>query len=66
VPVGFAVTVPAEALVGHQGWQGIMGAIALARALLIASRWFWTRALQHYTAQIALLRQIDAAAREKP
>jgi ABC-2 type transport system permease protein len=48
VPVGFAVTVPAGALVGHQGWQGILGAVALAGALLVASRWFWTRGLRHY------------------
>ena len=48
VPVGFAVTVPAGALVGHQGWQGIVGAVALAGALIAASRWFWTRGLRHY------------------
>jgi ABC-type uncharacterized transport system permease subunit len=40
--------VPAEALVGHQGWQGIVGAVALAGTLLVASRWFWTRGLRHY------------------
>jgi ABC-2 type transport system permease protein len=49
IPVGFAVTIPAESLAG--GLQLIMvpAAIGVAGLFFIASRLFWRYALRHYT-----------------
>jgi ABC-2 type transport system permease protein len=49
VPVAFATTVPAEALTGRLNWQTIVGAIALAAALVVISRFVWLRGLRHYS-----------------
>ncbi|CAN5159978.1 ABC-2 family transporter protein [soil metagenome] len=49
VPVAFAITVPVEALVGRLEPIGLVGALALAAAFLIASRLFWRFGLRHYT-----------------
>jgi ABC-2 type transport system permease protein len=49
VPVTFAVTVPAEALTGRLGGTTLLGAIALAVVLLVASRLIWLRGLRQYS-----------------
>jgi ABC-2 type transport system permease protein len=49
VPVAFAVTVPAEALTGRLDSFTTLGAIALAAALLAASRIFWKIGLRQYS-----------------
>lgn len=49
IPVAFAVTVPAEALTGRLTWQTMLGAIALAIGLFIASRAFWIVGLRRYS-----------------
>ncbi len=49
VPVAFAVTVPAEALTGRLTWQTLLGAAALAIALLILARWVWRTGLRRYS-----------------
>jgi ABC-2 type transport system permease protein len=49
VPVAFATTVPAEALTGRLDTQTLLGALALAGALLVASRLFWRVGLRHYS-----------------
>ncbi len=49
VPVAFAVTVPAEALAGRLSGETLLGAIALAAALLAFSRWFWRLGLRRYS-----------------
>jgi ABC-2 type transport system permease protein len=49
VPVAFATTVPAEALTGRLNGQTLLGALALAAALLVASRLFWRVAIRHYS-----------------
>jgi ABC-2 type transport system permease protein len=49
VPVAFAVTVPAGALVGRLSMQWLIGALALAAVLLVASRRFWKIGLRHYS-----------------
>jgi ABC-2 type transport system permease protein len=49
VPVAFAITVPAEALVGRLTGQTLAGAILLAIVLLVVSRRFWLIGLRHYT-----------------
>jgi ABC-2 type transport system permease protein len=49
VPVAFAITVPAEALVGRLNGPTLLGAVALAVVLLVGSRWFWTVGIRHYS-----------------
>lgn len=48
VPVGFAVTVPAETLVGRLDWRMFAGAMALAITMPILGRLLWTRGLRLY------------------
>jgi ABC-2 type transport system permease protein len=49
VPVAFATTVPAQALTGRLTWQTLLGAIALAGVMLVASRLFWRVGIRHYS-----------------
>ena len=49
VPVAFAVTIPAESLVGRLEPVSLFGTLALALVFLLASRWFWRVGLRHYT-----------------
>ena len=49
VPVAFATTVPAEALTGRLDTPTLFGALALAAALLVASRLFWRTGVRHYS-----------------
>ena len=49
VPVGFAITVPAQGLVGRLSWPALLGAVGLAVALPLAARWFWTVGVRHYS-----------------
>jgi ABC-2 type transport system permease protein len=49
IPVGFAITVPAEGLVGRLNWPTLLGAVALAVALPLVARWFWTVGVRHYS-----------------
>jgi ABC-2 type transport system permease protein len=53
IPVAFATTVPAEALIGRLSWETMLIAVALAMALLIASRLFWLVGLRHYSGSSA-------------
>ena len=48
VPVAFAVTVPAQALAGRLGWQGLAGAWGLAAGLFAAARFLWRAGLRRY------------------
>jgi ABC-2 type transport system permease protein len=48
VPVGFAVTVPAQALAGHVTWPVVAGAAALAVGLFILARVIWRLGLRRY------------------
>ncbi|HYJ13471.1 MAG TPA: ABC-2 family transporter protein [Thermomicrobiales bacterium] len=49
IPVAFAVTVPAQSLTGRLTWPYALGAIGLAIAFALGSRWFWRFGLRHYT-----------------
>lgn len=49
VPVAFATTVPAEAISGRLTTETLIGAVALAVALLLISRWFWKFGIRHYS-----------------
>jgi ABC-2 type transport system permease protein len=49
VPVGFAITVPAEGLVGRMSLTTFAATIALAIALPLVSRWFWRIGVRHYS-----------------
>jgi len=48
VPVGFAVTVPAQALAGQLSWPLLAAAAALAVALFAAARLLWRAGLRRY------------------
>jgi ABC-2 type transport system permease protein len=49
VPIGFAITVPTEGLVGRLSLPTLFGAIALAIALPLLARWFWSIGVRHYS-----------------
>jgi ABC-2 type transport system permease protein len=49
VPIAFAVTVPAQALVGQLSVTGALLSVAVAGLFLAGSRAFWVVALRHYT-----------------
>lgn len=49
VPVAFAVTVPAEALVGRLNPNAFFQSLALAAVLVLLSRWFWNIGIKHYS-----------------
>jgi len=49
VPVGIAITVPAQALTARLTPQAFLLAVAVAAVLVLLSRWFWKFGLRHYT-----------------
>jgi ABC-2 type transport system permease protein len=49
VPIGFAVTVPAQALTGRLHWHTIVVALGFGAALLAFTRWFWRFGLRRYS-----------------
>lgn len=49
VPVGFAVTVPAQALTHRLHWTTAVAAIAFAAVVAVFTRWFWRFGLRRYS-----------------
>jgi ABC-2 type transport system permease protein len=49
VPIGFAITVPTEGLVGRLTSPNLLGAIVLAVALPLVARAFWRIGVRHYS-----------------
>lgn len=49
VPIGFAVTVPAEAVTSRLDWQTMLFAACFAVVLFAFTRWFWRFGLRNYT-----------------
>jgi ABC-2 type transport system permease protein len=49
VPIGFAVTVPAEAVTSRLAWTTLLGAAAFAVVLFAFTRWFWRFGLRRYS-----------------
>jgi ABC-2 type transport system permease protein len=49
VPIGFAITVPAEAVTSRLGWTTVVVALVFAAALFGFTRWFWTFGLRRYS-----------------
>jgi ABC-2 type transport system permease protein len=49
VPVGFAVTVPAQALTHRLHWTTAAVAIGFTVAAALATRWFWRFGLRRYS-----------------
>lgn len=49
IPVGFAVTIPAQALAGGLSAWLVLSAGGIAALFFAAARAFWTYALRHYT-----------------
>lgn len=53
VPVAFAVTFPAQALVGRLSWTVVAGAVGLAAVNLAIASWFFNRGVKSYTSASA-------------
>jgi ABC-2 type transport system permease protein len=49
VPIGFAITIPTEGLVGRLTSPNLLGAIVLAVALPLVARAFWRIGVRHYS-----------------
>jgi ABC-2 type transport system permease protein len=49
VPIGFAITVPAEAVTSRLDWTTVVVALAFTVALFTFTRWFWTFGLRRYS-----------------
>jgi viologen exporter family transport system permease protein len=49
VPIGFAITVPAEAVTSRLGWTTVVVALVFAAVLFTFTRWFWTFGLRRYS-----------------
>ncbi len=49
VPIGFAVTVPAQAITHRLHWDTVAGALLFAFALTVFTRWFWRFGLRRYS-----------------
>lgn len=49
VPVGFAVTIPAEGLIGKSSGASLLGAVALAVVMPVVARLFWRVGVRHYS-----------------
>jgi len=48
IPIGFAVTVPAQALTGRLQWSTVGLAVGFAVVLGAFTRWFWRFGLRRY------------------
>ncbi|MBD0338897.1 MAG: ABC-2 family transporter protein [Thermoleophilia bacterium] len=49
IPIGFAITVPAEAVTSRLEWTTPLLALAFAAALFLVTRWFWRFGLRRYS-----------------
>ena len=49
IPIGFAVTVPAQALTSRLHWPTLALAVGFGCALFAFTRWFWRFGLRHYS-----------------
>jgi ABC-2 type transport system permease protein len=49
IPVGLAVTIPAEAIGGRLGRLGLAEILIGALAAAAFARWFWRQGLKNYT-----------------
>jgi viologen exporter family transport system permease protein len=49
VPIGFAITVPAEAVTSRLAWTTVLVALVFAAALFAFTRWFWRFGLRRYS-----------------
>jgi len=49
VPVGFAVTVPAQAMTSRLSWTTVAVALVFSLALVAFTRWFWRFGLRRYS-----------------
>jgi ABC-2 type transport system permease protein len=49
VPIGFAVTVPAQAMTDRLQWHTVVIALGFATALSAFTRWFWRFGLKRYS-----------------
>ena len=49
IPIGFAITVPAEAVTSRLDWTTVLVALVFAAVLFAFTRWFWRFGLRRYS-----------------
>jgi ABC-2 type transport system permease protein len=49
IPIGFAITVPAEAVTSRLEWTTVLVALVFAAVLFAFTRWFWSFGLRRYS-----------------
>jgi ABC-2 type transport system permease protein len=49
VPIGFAVTVPAQAMTHRLAWTTVLLAVGFAAVVFLVTRWFWRFGLRRYS-----------------
>jgi ABC-2 type transport system permease protein len=49
VPIGFAITVPAEAVTSRLEWTRVAVALGFSVVLFAFTRWFWRFGLSRYS-----------------
>jgi ABC-2 type transport system permease protein len=49
VPIGLAITVPAEAVTSRLDWQTVVTATGFSVVLFAFTRWFWSFGLRRYS-----------------
>ena len=49
IPIGFAITVPAQAITSRLQWTTVVTALAFVAALFVFTRWFWRFGLRRYS-----------------
>jgi ABC-2 type transport system permease protein len=49
VPIGFAITVPAQAITSRLHWTTVVTALAFVAVLFAFTRWFWRFGLRRYS-----------------
>jgi ABC-2 type transport system permease protein len=49
IPIGFAITVPAQAITSRLQWPTVVTALAFVAVLFVFTRWFWRFGLRRYS-----------------
>ena len=49
MPIGFAITVPAQAIKSRLHWTTVVSALAFVAVLFAFTRWFWRFGLRRYS-----------------
>ncbi len=49
VPIAFAITVPAQALIGTLSVEALLGSVVLSVLMLVCARMFWLQGIRNYS-----------------